>query len=125
MKLRLRQNSIRLRLLKSEIEQLRETGSITEFIHFQGSNKLAYTVLIDDTTDSISTDFQDNEVSIRVPSETADRWINTEQIGIERNQVIDEGLTLNILLEKDFVCLTRPMEGDNLDAFPNPSGEPC
>ena len=51
-----------------------------------------------------------------VPAETARDWVShDEQIGIEA-----ESDGLSILIEKDFACVTRKDDPDNLDAFPNP-----
>ena len=125
MKLRLRENSIRLRLLRSEVEQLKNQGSVSESIRFSRDQVLAYTLRIDKGVENISASFDNEGILIRVPSEAAEHWLETAEVGLEEAQVVHEDLTLNLLIEKDFVCLTRPMEGDNLDAFPNPEAKPC
>ena len=49
----------------------------------------------------------------------ATNWIETDEISLESAKDLDEN-KLQILVEKDFVCLTRKDDPDNLDAFPNP-----
>ncbi|MEZ5344646.1 MAG: hypothetical protein R2681_03725 [Pyrinomonadaceae bacterium] len=125
MKLRLRENTIRIRLLRSEIAQLEETGSLTETIKFGADQKLVYMVAIDDNVAEVSAAVENAIISISIPKKAAESWINSEDVGLTNDQKVDQQTVLNILIEKDFVCLSRPMEGDNLDAFPNPEAEKC
>ena len=120
MKLRLRKNSIRLRLLQSEIDQLRNNRKVSEKIHFNQSQTFAYTIVISDESREISARFENGEIFVEIPSEQAFDWTNTNRVGLETEQKIDENLTLKITLEKDFVCLDRPFDADNADAFPHP-----
>lgn len=118
MKLRLRENSIRLRLQISEIAQLRETGLVTESIQFPNMQALTYSIRIDEKANEMSSSFENGKVSVSVPKETAKQWLETEEVGVETLQVINEDLSLNILLEKDFKCLTE--RANEVDMFPNP-----
>ena len=120
MKLRLRENSVRLRLQMSEIEQLGNTGSVTETISFGNRQSLVYTVRVDDKAASIFAAFYNNEVLIRLPAVMAEKWIGTEKVGLEKDQAMNGDTTLNILIEKDFKCLTERSE-DESDMFPNPN----
>jgi hypothetical protein len=120
MKLRLRENSIRLRLLQGEVKNLSESGSISETITFGNSQILVYRLQISETAQTISASFQNGEIIVQIPRETADNWINTVQVGLQTEQEIDGGKLLTILIEKDFVCVERPTDADNADAFPHP-----
>lgn len=120
MKLRLRENSIRLRLLQSEIKQLQTTGRVTETIYFGQSQKLIYQLKISDRSNEIAARFEAAEITIEIPRSLAETWLETEQVGLENEERIADGKTLKILIEKDFVCLDRPMDADNKDAFPHP-----
>lgn len=121
MKLRLRENSIRLRLLQSEIRQLRERGSVSEKISFAPRNALNYSVDISDERSEITAHFENGDIKVEIPKVLANEWIETGQIGLENEQFIDDNLRLKIVLEKDFSCPERPLDPDNADAFPNPS----
>ena len=68
----------------------------------------------------ILAEFRESEISIFLPLEIAKNWIETNLVGLQKEQKIDERLSLQIIVEKDFVCLDRPMDADNLDAFPHP-----
>lgn len=120
MKLRLRENSIRLRLLQSEMAQLRELGSVSEKIRFAPQQTLNYSINISDEAKEITASLENGEVKVKVPKLKAVEWIETEQIGIENEQIINDNLSLKIILEKDFSCPERPLDVDNADAFPNP-----
>jgi hypothetical protein len=119
MKLRLRENSIRLRLLQGEVKNLSESGSISETITFGKSQILVYRLQISETA-AISASFQNGEITVEIPRETADDWINTAQVGLQAEQEIAGEKPLSILIEKDFVCVERPADADNADAFPHP-----
>jgi hypothetical protein len=120
MKLRLRENSIRLRLLQSEIARLHEHGSVSEKIRFAPQNALNYSVDVSEQAKEITAHFENGDIKVEIPKALANEWIETERIGLENEQIIDEGLRLKIVLEKDFSCPERPLDPDNADAFPNP-----
>ncbi len=120
MKLRLRENSIRLRLLQTEVEQFRKSGSVSEKIRFNQYQVLTYTLKISNDAAEISACFEEKEIIVIVPSGAAQEWTETNLVGLEREHSIDKNSTLKISIEKDFVCLERPLDADNADAFPHP-----
>ena len=120
MKLRLRENSIRLRLLQSEIEQLRNNRCVSEKIQFANSKSLTYTIVVSDAAEEISAGFEDGEITVEIPLERATEWLETNRVGLENERKVDGNAALEITLEKDFVCLDRPLDADNADAFPHP-----
>ena len=116
MKLRIKGNSIRLRLLRSEVERFANDGRISDEINF-GASTLRYT-LVAGNADSTHATIENNEISVTVPLTTAKDWTGTDQVGIESQQPISDGETLSILIEKDFECVGRPDDADRADAFP-------
>lgn len=120
MKLRLRENSIRLRLLQSEVAKLREGGFVSEKIRFSQSQMLIYTIAISGDAKEISARFEYDEIVVEIPKSAARDWTETNLVGLESEQTIDENARLKILVEKDFACPDRPFDTDNADAFPNP-----
>jgi hypothetical protein len=118
MKLRIRGNSIRLRLTQSEVSQLAEDGRVENLISF-GNSELRYVIARIGDGQRLGADFRDNEITISVPAATVSEWANSERVGIEAAQTIDES-ELQILIEKDFACL-KPRDGeDDGDTFANP-----
>jgi hypothetical protein len=119
MKLRIKGNSIRLRLLRDEVERFAAEGRISEEIEF-GTNTLRYSVLASKDVESIFATFSENEIAILIPEAMARDWASTEMVGLETDQAIKNG-RLTILIEKDFVCLDRPNDPDREKAYPNPN----
>jgi len=137
MKLRIRGNSLRLRLLRGEVEQFGETGRITETIRFGAlpAAQLSYTLESDSEARQITTLYADNQITVTVPAEEARNWVKSDEITLKSKQPIENGErndagenstsenVLKILIEKDFVCLDRKDDPDNIDAFPHPTGK--
>jgi hypothetical protein len=121
MKLRIRGNSIRLRLTQSEVDQLGSTGTVKESIEF-GSASPAFSYQLSTTVDNdaVRATFEDHCLSISIPASEAENWMRSEQVSLEEVQPIDGGKFIRILLEKDFACLTERDGEDDTDAFPNP-----
>ncbi len=121
MKIRIRGNSVRLRLLQSEVKQLGEIGKISETTQFGLSDDetLTYTLQISPQATEILAGFRRNEICITLPAELAKKWIETEKITLESEKIL-KGDSLKIWVEKDFVCSTRTDDPDNSDAFPSP-----
>lgn len=120
MKLRIRGNSIRLRLLRGEVAEFGATGIIREIINF-GASDLTYILQSADDADELSAKFTDSEIVVSVPAAAAREWTETEMISLTGEQKIADDEFLKILVEKDFVCLDRLDDEDNKDAYPNTS----
>jgi hypothetical protein len=122
MKLRIKGNSIRLRLLRSEVDRFANDGKITDEIAF-GANALRYSLQKSDAAEKVHARFDDNEIAIMVPSDLAVSWTTSETVGFEVEQPVGNNEALSILVEKDFVCIDRPDDPDRGDAYPNPNAE--
>jgi hypothetical protein len=119
MKLRLRGDSIRLRLTRSEVSALLDQGLVEETTAFGPSRALVYALRLGGA--SVSATVEGSRVEVRVPADDARSWAESEAVGIEATQDASEGRSLRILVEKDFPCLTSRPHEDDTDAFPNPS----
>ena len=122
MKLRLRENSIRLRLLQSEVIQLRETGNVSETIIFgiNPTENLTYSLRTSAEASEISAQIIDNQIEVFLPLLTAENWTDSNEVGLYAERKIGDLVVLKIIVEKDFVCVERPLDADNADAFPHP-----
>lgn len=110
MKLRCEKNSLRFRLRKSEIEELKNAGSLRTEVYFSPGLGFSYEIWLDMSADVIRAMHYGSHIAIALPLELALGWINTEQVGIEFFQKIDKEQRLHILIEKDFPCKDRPDE---------------
>ena len=123
MKLRIRGNSVRLRLLRTEVSELEQKGTVKETCIFGPDNSLTFSVSVTES-DQFSASLVDNEISIGIPKGHADEWFRTELVGFEQD-ISNGDNSLTVLIEKDFVCLTRTDDPDNQNAYPNPDEESC
>ena len=120
MKLRIRDNSIRLRLMRGEVETLRKEGLVAGTTVFPAGRTFRYSVESSPANVSSTALFSGNEMVVRLPESTVLAWATSEQISIDDEQVLEDGDTLRILVEKDFVCLTGRDDEDESDMYPHP-----
>jgi len=116
MKLRCTENSIRIRIRKSELDQLAQTKRVEEKIHFGNQIVLTFALSINETMQQVNATLLDNNLVVSLPKNAANEWINSNQVGIEVNKEIADNESLHILIEKDFPCLDRENE-DKSDTF--------
>lgn len=113
----MRENSVRLRLSKSEVKSLQQTGQVMERVSFID------TILTYQIKSHVQSFFLANmnlnEISIFMPQEISAIWYDIEDIGYNYIQKNNDGSELHILIEKDFVCLDRTDE-DQSDNYANP-----
>ena len=115
MKLRIRGNSIRLRLTQSEVEAINNIGLVKEKTEFPNGQNFVYSLSVAENLKNISAEFSDGNMQILLPKEIAENWANSEVVGISA-----EVESLKILVEKDFKCLTPRAGDEDTDTFPHP-----
>lgn len=125
MKLRIKDNSIRLRLTRGEVDAVREQGIIRSKTEFPGGREFRYCIECSPASVSPAAFFSDNEITVRLPETMVLAWATTEQVSMLGEQVLDDGAKLEILVEKDFVCLVLRDGEDESDMFPHPDGPQC
>ncbi len=121
MKIRIQGNSIRFRLRQTEVKNFREAGEIREETSFGilPKDKLSF-VLKAGGSGSFKIMFEDNVVTVHVPSALSAKWTDTDLVGFEEEIITSKGQTIYVLVEKDFKCLDGT-DVDNEDAYPNPN----
>jgi len=120
MKLRIKGNSMRLRVSPSEMNRLLSDGRIEEIIHFgpEPDAKLTYALEQSASKEGITVSSRPHEVVVVLSTENARSWAEGEQVGIYGVIDVGSGEQLTVVVEKDFACLDRK-EG-NEDTFANP-----
>jgi len=119
MKLRIKGNSIRIRLSKSEVDYFGSTGYLEEKTEFANS-ELVYALKINSENEQIIANFEGNTITVSIPENLKKEWVESDKIGIENKLDIGMGKQLFLLIEKDFVCLDNTLE-DQSDNYPNPN----
>ena len=124
MKLRIRGNSIRLRLGQSEVYRLTMNGAVEELTIFGGGRgeRLGYEIRAARDETVVRAGFDGLRIVVHVPAEMINRWADSDQVGIYAMQPTDHG-ELAVVIEKDFVCIDGDSGEPQEDAFPNPALE--
>lgn len=118
MKLRIRGNSIRIRLTQSEVEELKNQKTIREEVELPDGHSLIYELK---ETYRFFASFTGNNLCIEIPLAQANDWYETEDLSIDHFIENPQGKKLRLLIEKDLQCLTDRPHEDESDAFPNPN----
>ncbi len=114
---------MRLRLTRSEVEQLRDAGVVGARTAFPGGREFRYEVESSPASVNPAAFLSDSKVTVRLPEGAVLGWANSEQVSMQGEQKHQNGEVLTILVEKDFACLA-PREGeDESDMFPHPAAE--
>lgn len=118
MKIRIKGNSVRFRLTQSEVKTLSEKGQVKAQTHF-GKTTFAYQVSLNERIKTIRASFSNNVIEIEVPKGWGEDWYESQTVGLDHTQRLENGEELYLLLEKDFTCLDATSE-DQSDNYPNP-----
>lgn len=118
MKIRIKDNSVRLRLTKSEIDEFKRNKQVSAETNF-GSTRLIYKIQVEPNNNSLTADFHNNTITVYMPQNLFIDWTTTDWVGYDANMALPDGNLLFILVEKDFKCLDGTTE-DQSDMFDNP-----
>lgn len=120
MKLRIRGNSIRLRLSQQNVLVFGEKGRVENSIQFGlAGGKLTYALEAAEVK-KLKSEFKDNTITVFVPKELAKIWVESQLVGLEHLDSTTENDQVKILVEKDFKCMHLRIDEDESDAFPHP-----
>lgn len=120
MKIRIKGNSIRFRLTKTEIANFGRNGYLEEKTEFPGGPAFIYRLERKVGINTLEAAFNGTCIVLQVPENIAAEWTGTETIGFNHTLALPGGKELFLLIEKDFVCLDHTFE-DQSDNYPNPN----
>lgn len=118
MKLRMKGNSVRLRLTRSEVARLGAGGPVEEVAEFGPGEILRYGIQPAKGPERLRASFESGTVRVMVSSDRIQQWASSGEVGIYG----DAG-PIQIAIEKDFRCLTRPEERFDPDVYPHPDAD--
>jgi len=125
MKLRIRGNTLRLRLSQTEVAAVEADGQTSDAIAFPGGDQLVYALVVDKGIDTPRASFAAGAISVAIPPVTLRSWLDPSEVSIHASERLADGEELKILVEKDFACLV-PREGEEQERlFPNPGKTSC
>ena len=123
MKLRLKGNSIRVRLDRRDIERLIDKGRVDDAV-CSGRDWRSRTRWrrVWAPRGRPTAHYTDGCLTIRIDPDDADEWLAGDRVGFDYQQPVHGGV-VRVLLDKDFACIDRPAgeEADDAYTFPNPS----
>jgi hypothetical protein len=124
MKLRIKGNSLRLRVTRSELARLSAGESVEEAVHFapEPTAVFRYALVSNPETDHVGIRYRNGEITVAIAPEQIHAWSEESQVGIYATLHLGHAGTLDIAVEKDFACLDGSDE-DNRDTFANPLGD--
>jgi hypothetical protein len=120
MKLRIHENSLRIRVNRPDVEALRRDGSIEHCLAITAGARLTYRLELTDSG-PLSAVLDAAHVTVRLPRSMAEPWFEDDAVSLTGSQENGADGELELLIEKDFACLV-PRPGEDQSAyFENPS----
>lgn len=101
MKLRLDKDTVKFRLSPDEIKTLKAKKFITEKYHLSEENGFSYSIQLIDHSDRCMVNFKSHCLELNVPKAIADKWMDSNQIGIKETIVTDQGSKIVLFVEED------------------------
>ncbi len=117
MKLRFKENTLRLRLNQTEVRALASGKTLEQHVDFPGGGRLSYLLA---TGASASVGLLDNVIGVTLETTQARAWAAAEEVGIYF-EVATSARTLRVSVEKDLECVDGPPEEYDPDAYPRVS----
>lgn len=121
MKLRIRGDTIRLRLKRAEVDRIAAGSPVVEVAHFPTS-VLTYRLELS-AENEFAADFNSGTLTVRLPKAEVTKWAGADQVSLHSEQRLADAGTLSVLIEKDFACLApghHRHDDDDEDTFPHP-----
>lgn len=125
MKIRIRDNHLRLRLQRQELATLQAAGHVQATLPLGPAAGLRYGLRVTDEA-HITLHHVPDSIEVGLPEAMLLEWAHTERVGWEVELAVAPGIPVRITLEKDFRCLVERPGEDDADAFHNPeAGAAC
>ena len=108
MKLRIEDDTLRLRLSEKEVHEFAENGRVAAVVHFGVGPQQQMTYALERAAPAgpaaVQVRFDAAGLTVLVPAAVATAWTSTEQNGFSENLPLAEARHLRILVEKDLDC---------------------
>lgn len=121
MKLRLLDDSIRLRLSRSEVAAAHEKGLVEGRTRFPDGSVFAFCLEAPPKGSAASASYRNDRMVVRLPASAISDWANDDEaVSLREELELPHGGRLKLLVEKDFQCLSHRDDEDQSDLFRNP-----
>ena len=119
MKIRIKENSVRIRLSKSETEKILAHGYLEERTEF--TNNTFFYAVRSTPHQTMSADFINGNITMCLPEHLIEQWVNSNLVSLDYSMPLSNDKFLHLLLEKDFKCIDAVTTEDQSDYFENPA----
>lgn len=123
MKLRIKGDSLRIRVGRTELTDFLRDGRIEETIHFGSTPDARLTYVLEvsaGNTAETQVRYSRQEIAVVLTPGQTRQWSRDGEVGVYTQVPLGPGAALEVVVEKDFACLDRSDE-DNKDTFANPN----
>ncbi|QNH62457.1 DUF7009 family protein [Hymenobacter sediminicola] len=107
MKLRLEDNTLRLRLSQEEVKEFGHAGQLHTVVPLGPAPTDTLTYTLERTADAsleLRLAYTPGRITVQVPSVLSDEWTTTETISLRGSYPVAGNQVLHILVEKDLGC---------------------
>ncbi|MDB5235759.1 MAG: hypothetical protein JWR44_2752 [Hymenobacter sp.] len=113
MKLRIEDDTLRLRLSDGEVQEFASTGRVEGSVHFGTAPEQRLTYALERGSEPAQTmphaepvqvHYEPGALTVLVPFALAKAWVETDQNGFSHDLALAENQRLHILVEKDLDC---------------------
>lgn len=119
MKLRIRGNSLRIRLTQPEVRQLSGGTAVEDHCMLSPVSRLS--VAAEPWhLDVFSVAFADDKLTVHIPQNAITGWAQSNQEGLYSSLENGTSDGLRIAIEKDYSCLSPRADESESEQFPNP-----
>lgn len=126
MKIRITDDSVRLRITPSELECLLSGKEVKTMISWMEEAKVTSITFVVKPSSGTSVNYvkNTNTYEIKWISEELQSWGSSMEVGMYQDFNFSADRKLSLAIEKDFECKGR-IDEDKSDRFPNTSGTNC
>ena len=106
MKLRLEDNTLRLRLDPPEVDTFRQQGRLQTTVPLGPATfeQLTYSLERDAAATVLGVRYEAGHIRVVLPAAVADNWTATEEVSLRGTTDVADNHVLHILVEKDLGC---------------------
>jgi hypothetical protein len=122
MKLRIKGNSLRLRVTPSDVMRLLRDGAIQEHVQFtlNPEDRLTYEVISSLSELTATVAYSVGKITVSAPDIQLKKWAGSDDVRFYTEVALGDDRALSVAIEKDFACLDLSA-AENEDTFPNPN----
>lgn len=126
MKIRIRDNSIRLRLSRPEVEHVAAGHPVQGLTVFPAGSTFVYR-LVPAPVEAVEAERTLDGIVVRLPGSWAQGWNDDDRTGFRAKLSIerpgDPEATLDVRIEKDFHCMKPRRDGEDDGTYNNPEAD--